>query len=121
MKPISIFFFIFSAVFIFSAAFLFAQNTKEKNSSNVFSPLKNIPKKEKLLQIPNSLNLGNFHRGEQGRIILPLKIAQGWHIYSIFQDPEVVLPSKIDFTYNLLQLESSGYETNPVVEKRKKS
>ena len=117
MKPISIFFFIFSAVFIFSAAFLFAQNTKEKNSSNVFSPLKNIPKKEKLLQIPNSLNLGNFHRGEQGRIILPLKIAQGWHIYSIFQDPEVVLPSKIDFTHTLLQLESSGYETNPVVEK----
>ena len=45
------------------------------------------------------------------------KYLQGWHIYSIFQDPEVVLPSKIDFTYNLLQLESSGYETNPVWKK----
>ena len=117
MKPISIFFFIFSAVFIFSAAFLFAQNTKEKNSSNVFSPLKNIPKKEKLLQIPSSLNLGNFHRGEQGRIILPIKIATGWYIYSIFQDPEVVLPSKIEFFQTRLNLESATYETNPVVEK----
>ena len=88
----------FFLFFIFSATFIFAQSTKELDSSVVFSPLKNIPKKEKLLKITNFLNLGNFHRGEQGRIILPIKIAQGWYIYSIFQEPEVVLPSKIDFT-----------------------
>ena len=112
MKPVSVFLF-----FIFSATFIFAQSTKELDSSVVFSPLKNIPKKEKLLKITNFLNLGNFHRGEQGRIILPIKISQGWYIYSIFQEPEVVLPSKIDFTHTLLQLESASYETNPVVEK----
>ncbi len=116
MKLISIFW-----VFVFSATFLFAQNTKELNrdlpSGVVFTPLKNIPKKEKLLQIPTSLNLGSFRRGEHGRIILPLKIAQGWYIYSIFQDPEIVLPSKIEFTQTLLKLESLSYETSPVVEK----
>ena len=65
MKPVSVFLF-----FIFSATFIFAQSTKELDSSVVFSPLKNIPKKEKLLKITNFLNLGNFHRGEQSRIIL---------------------------------------------------
>ena len=48
MKPVSVFLF-----FIFSATFIFAQSTKEIDSSVVFSPLKNIPKKEKLLKITN--------------------------------------------------------------------
>ena len=95
MKPVSVFLF-----FIFSATFIFAQSTKELDSSVVFSPLKNIPKKEKLLKKLKILVI--FIEASRVEKRLPIKIAQGWYIYSIFQNPEIVLPFKIDFTHTLL-------------------
>ena len=97
----------FSFLLIFN---LLAQNFDD----NIL--IEDIPDKSQLISTPKSLDLGIVRKKEKFRLKLPIKISKNWYIYSLFQNPNVAPPSKLEFSSNSLQLEGLFYETNPSFE-----
>ena len=97
MKKISSFFFIFIAIFVS----LQAQN---------FSQIE-VPDPKDVAKIPDNVQLGNFHRGENIKLLLNIVLKEGWYIYSLFQNKEVSLPTKLQFSKSTLDLKERAFET----------
>ena len=97
MRKINSVFFIFIAIFVSLQAQDFPQFE--------------VPDPKDVAQIPDSIQLGTFYKGENIRIVLDIVLKEGWYIYSLFQDREVSLPTKLKFSQTLLQQKERVFET----------
>ena len=99
-------------VFLSFLLFFTSYGDTFKNSlqSSEFN-LKIPPASEKLLVLSNAnTEIGSFHLQEKFRIVIPLSIREGWHIYSLQKTHDFLQPTRLQFT-SYLEEEGPAYET----------
>lgn len=101
------YFFIYFFIFLLLTFFLNAQEY----------PTFEVPEKKDVARIPTSIDLGVFRIGEKARLDLTLSLEKGWYIYSLFQNPKIALPTKLDFASHFLKDEEGVFETRALQKK----